>query len=146
MSNAVYVHSFIMKSMSTEDESWIVKTDASQQIVFGWAGKYLDENGQPLVDLQGDEIDPGEVERASYAYMLKSRESGVMHDGETCGHIVASLVTTPEVVKAFFGPNVKLPVGWLIGVKYYDQKVFKRVVNGDLRMFSIQGRADSVEV
>jgi hypothetical protein len=62
------------------------------------------------------------------------------------GHIVASLVTTPDVVKAFFGPGVHLPVGWLIGVKYYDTKVFKRVITGELRMFSIQGRADSVEV
>lgn len=122
------------------------KVDHSQQVVFGWAGQYLDELGEPLEDLQGDIIEPAEIERASYEYMLKSRESGVMHEGHTVGNIVASLVTTPDVVKAFFGPDVHVPVGWLIGVKYSDSKVFKRVVDGELQMFSIQGRADSVEI
>ena len=121
-----------------------LKVDEAQQIVYGWAGQYLDEHGRLLEDLQGDMIDPAEVERAAYQYVLEKRESGVMHEGKTVGHIVASLVTTPDVVKAFFG-DVKVPVGWLIGVKYPDKEVFKKVVSGELAMFSIQGNADRVE-
>lgn len=124
----------------------IVKVDSAQQIVFGWAGQYLDADGNLLVDLQGDIIHPNEIEKASYHYMLEHRKSGVMHEGKSVGDIVASLVTTPDVVKALFGPSVKLPVGWLIGVKYSDSSIFKRVVSGELQMFSIQGHGDSVEV
>lgn len=124
----------------------ILKADHAQQIVFGWAGQYLDEKGAPLEDLQGDVIDPSEIEKASYDYLLKSRDSGIMHEGKSVGKIVASLVTTPEVVKAFFGPDVKVPVGWIIGVKYDDAKVFKRVVDGELKMFSIQGSSEVEEI
>ena len=123
----------------------VIKVDQSQQIVYGWAGQYLTESGQPLEDLQGDVITPEEIEKASYEYVLEKRASGVMHEGKTVGHIVASLVTTPDVVKAFFGPDVKVPVGWIIGVKYPDKTIFKKVVSGELSMFSIQGTADRVE-
>lgn len=120
----------------------IIKTDPAQQLVFGWAGKYLDAAGHPLVDLQGDVIDPKDIEKASYDYVLKSRESGVMHEGKSVGKIVASLVTTPEIVKAFFPNATDVPVGWIIGVKLEHAGAFKRVVDGELTMFSIQGRAD----
>lgn len=122
----------------------IIKADQAQQLVFGWAGKYLDAAGQPLVDLQGDIIEPKDIEKASYDFVLKSRESGVMHEGKAVGSIVASLVTTPEIVKAFFPGATDIPVGWIIGVKLHDAKVFKRVVDGELAMFSIQGSADRV--
>ena len=124
----------------------VVKADHAQQIVYGWAGQYTDVDGNPVVDLQGDVISPDETEKASYAYLLDKRDNGVMHDGKTVGKIVASLVTTPDVVKAFFGDDVKIPVGWIIGVKYPDKKIFKAVVDGKLNMFSIQGQADREEL
>lgn len=121
----------------------ILKSDTTQQVVYGWAGKYIDEAGKPLVDLQGDIIDPEEIEKSAVDFMLEHRASGVMHEGKAVGTIVASLVTTPEIVKALFGADAKVPVGWLIGVKYPDKEVYKRVVSGELSMFSIQGSADT---
>lgn len=132
--------------MPQAQSTQIIKSDQVQQVVFGWAGKYIDADGSPLVDLQGDVIDPAEIERASYDFMLKHRDSGIMHEGKSVGKIVASLVTTPDVVKALFGPDAKLPVGWVIGVKYDDPQVFKRVVDGELQMFSIQGSAEHEEI
>lgn len=126
--------------------SSIVKVDQAQQVVFGWAGQYVDVDGQPIVDLQGDIIEPSEIEKASFGYLTDHRASGIMHEGKAVGHIVASLVTTPDVVKAFFGDDVKMPVGWIIGVKYDNPAIFKRVVDGELPMFSIQGTADREEV
>src|SRR5216683_7979433 len=98
----------------------VLKADPKQQIVFGWAGVYVDADGGLLEDLQGDMISPDEIEKASYRYVLEKRESGVMHEGKTVGSIVASLVTSPEIVKAFFG-DAKVPVGWIIGVHYPDK-------------------------
>jgi len=120
----------------------ILKSDPVQQVVYGWAGKYLDVDGSVLVDLQGDMIEPEVIEKAAVSFMEDYRESGVMHEGESVGTIVASLVTTPEIVKALFGPDVHLPVGWLVGVRYPDANIYKRVVSGELAMFSIQGTAE----
>lgn len=120
----------------------IIKADRAQQVVYGWAGIYTDADGNPVADLQGDVIAPEEIEKASYDFILNKRDSGIMHEGKVVGQIVASLVTTPDVVKAFFGDDVKVPVGWIIAVRYPDKKVFKKVVNGELSMFSIQGSAD----
>jgi len=123
----------------------VIKADHAQQVVYGWAGQYTDVDGNPVVDLQGDVITPDEIEKASYAYLLDKRDNGVMHEGKTVGKIVASLVTTPDVVKAFFG-DVKMPIGWIIGVKYLDKKIFKAAVEGKLPMFSIQGHSDKEDV
>jgi hypothetical protein len=121
----------------------ILKSDEAQQVVYGWAGKYVGADGKPLVDLQGDIIEPEEVEKAAVDFMLEHRASGIMHEGKSVGTIVASLVTTPEIVKALFGSEAVVPVGWLIGVKYPDKEVYKRVVSGELSMFSIQGSAEA---
>src|SRR5579864_2590413 len=95
----------------------ILKVDEAQQVVYGWAGRYTEPDGSPVVDLQGDVVDPDEIERASYDYVLNKRASGVMHEGKSVGQIVASLVTTPDVVKAFFPESAgKMPIGWIIGV------------------------------
>lgn len=125
----------------------IAKTDAAQQIVYGWANVSVDAGGEHVTDLQGDIIDPVDLDKAVVKFMLESRQSGVMHKGESVGDVVASVVTTPEIMKAMFGDSVPAhPVGWFIGVKIADPKVFKRAVDGDLAMFSIQGSAERVPV
>lgn len=98
-------------------------------------------DGDLITDLQGDQIDPAELERAVVEFMLDYRESGAMHEGESVGTVVASLVTTPDVVAAFkLGPDV--PIGWILGVKVRDSAVWARVVSGELKAFSIQGTAN----
>jgi len=122
----------------------IIKADPAQQIVYGW-GNVSIADGDLVTDLQGDQIEPADLERAVTDFMLHSRESGVMHEGEPVGDVVASLVTTPDVMKAFFGDEVKtVPVGWMLGVKVRNKAIFRRVVAGELKAFSIQGTADRV--
>ena len=122
----------------------ILKFDAAERVVYGFAS-VAKVNGQPVVDLQGDIIDPAELEKAAMEYMLEHRDSGVMHAGQVVGKAFASLVTTPELTQALFGIETDT-VGWLLGVKYSDESVFKRVVKGELPMFSIEGSADRQEV
>lgn len=122
----------------------IVKSDPDQQIVYGW-GSVSVADGELVTDLQGDQIEPNELERAVTEFMLDYRESGVMHEGSAVGAVVASLVTTPDVIKAFGLPE-STPVGWILGVKVRDPEVWKRVQSGELQAFSIQGTADRHEV
>lgn len=122
----------------------VLKTDTTQQIVYGW-GSVSFSNGGLVTDLQGDQIEPEELERAVVEFMLDYRTSGVMHEGGAVGIVVASLVTTPDIVEAFgLGPNI--PVGWILGVKVQDKQTWQRVVSGELQAFSIQGTSEREEI
>ena len=114
--------------------------------MYGWAMVSKTPSGRDVVDLQGDVIDPYDLERAAIDFMVTSRDSGVMHKGAPVATAVASLVTTPEITKALGVPEGVLPVGWVIGVKIHDGETWDMVKRGDLRMFSIEGTADRVPV
>jgi hypothetical protein len=119
----------------------IVKVDSLQGVVYGWGNVVVDKSGL-VTDRQGDQWEPDDLERSVVDFMENSRESGVMHEGHTVGQVVASFVTTPDLVKAFFGDQVGfVPIGWIIGVKV-DKTVLAKVLDGTLRAFSIQGTAD----
>jgi len=127
----------------------ILKVDAPRQIVYGW-GNVSVEGGSLETDSQDDQIEPDELDEAVVDFMLHSRESGVMHEGESVGKVVASMVSTPDVMKAFLGEAIgedalaKIPIGWMLGVRVEDKAVFKLVVTKQLRAFSIQGSAERV--
>lgn len=129
----------------------ISKKDTSQHIVYGWGNISVDETGL-VEDRQEDCIEPPELEGAVIDFMLNSRDSGVMHEGDPVAKVVASLVTTPDIMAAFFGKIVdaetlkRIPIGWMIGVKILNDVTWQRVLSGELTAFSIQGSADRVEV
>ncbi len=125
----------------------IIRKDQAQQVVYGWASVSVDD-GELVTDLQGDQIEPDELEKAVVDFMLNYRAqeaggAGVMHEtGPKC-EVIASLVTTPDIVKAFgLGPN--LPIGWILGLKVLDADTWKRVESGELKALSIQGSAERV--
>lgn len=118
----------------------ISKTDEAQNLVFGWLSRVVEPDGSTVVDKQGDIIPPDELEQAAYDFMLKSRASDAMHDGEQIGDVVESFLSTPEKRAAMGAASVDKSVGWWIGVKV-SPSVFKRVKAGELRAFSIGGSA-----
>lgn len=124
----------------------IVLKREDERVVYGWAMVSATAGGDRIVDLQGDVIEPADLEKASIEFMLDSRKSGAMHEGPPVASAVASLVTTPEVVTALGVPDGLLPVGWFFGVKVHDAEVWKRIKAGELKMFSIEGSADRQEV
>ncbi len=123
----------------------IIRKAEAQHVVYGWASVSVDD-GQLVTDLQGDQIEPEELEKAVEQFMLAYRAqqaggAGVMHETEPMCEVIASLVTTPDIVKAFgLGENV--PVGWILGLKVLDESVWQRVVSGELKALSIQGTAE----
>ena len=122
----------------------IAKVDTIQGIVYGWGNVSVDENGL-VTDRQGDQWEPEELEKSVVDFMLNCRNSGEMHEGGVTGTVVASLVTTPDIVKAFFGDDVRVPVGWILGVKV-DRATLQKVIDGQFRAFSIQGSGDRIPV
>lgn len=125
----------------------ITKTDDSQRLVFGWASVSVQADGAPLVDLQDDMIDPAELEKAAYDFMLFSRTADEMHNGRPIGQMVESLFLSPEKRKAMGVPEggSAPQVGWFVGFKLADD-AYAKVKDGTYKMLSIEGGATAVEV
>jgi hypothetical protein len=124
----------------------IMKVDAERQYVFGWASVAIAKDGSQVEDLQGDLIDPEDLEEAAYQYALKYRGSGVMHQGEPVGELIESLMITPAKLEAMGLAPDALPQALWVGFHITDPEVFARVKSGALPMFSIQGDAIREEV
>ncbi len=60
-------------------EHTILKSDDDKRLVFGWASVSISDGENLLEDLQGDSIDPEELEAAAYEYVLNFRDAGEEH-------------------------------------------------------------------
>jgi hypothetical protein len=86
--------------------------------------------------------------------VIESREGDAMHDQKPVSTLVESFVVTPEkldlLLKAMGhadgAPKDFKGVGAWVGYKVHDAAVWKRVKDGELRAFSIEGTADRQEV
>jgi len=119
--------------------------------VFGWAS-IVEKNGNPVVDLQGDYITIGELEKAAYDYVHKSRVGGAMHrrvdaNGNViekndrpyhAADLIESFVVTPEKIEKM-GLSSSTPVGWWVGFKVNDDDAWQSVKSGDWKGFSVHG-------
>jgi len=124
----------------------ITKID-DEHLVFGWLSVAINKSGEVIEDSQGDIIDPEELEKAAYDFVLVSREAGDMHKRvEGIGHIVESMVFTLEKQEALGIPPETVPVGWWVGFKIFDEDVWKRIKSGELSAFSIGGRGQREEI
>lgn len=119
----------------------IAKTIPSERLVVGWAS-IVRQNGQDVIDEQGDIIPPEVLEKAAIDFSLYVRKAGEQHQRlEGIGRLVWSLVTTDEMVKALFpaAHAGAIPVGWIVGFKIDDENTWAKVQNGELSAFSIGG-------
>lgn len=126
---------------NSKDTVYISKTK-DEQLVFGWANIAVLNDGEsrPL-DWDGDQIDTDVLEKAAYNFVLNFRSTGEMHQGESVGTLIESVVFTAEKMEAMGIPQGILPYGWWVGFKVEDPEVFEKVKNGTYSMFSIQGTA-----
>lgn len=133
----------------------ILKIDPVEQLVFGYANVSIAKSGKLITDLQNDQIPPAELEKGAYDYVLHAREADEQHEGPPIGHLVESMVFTPEKLQALAMDPVSkridqedlavlqrlFPCRWWVGFKI-DKSVFAKVQSGELTMFSIAGSAD----
>lgn len=134
--------------MNTRLTFEISKADDEQRLVFGFAMVSTDVAGNVITDLQNDRIEPAELEKAAYDFVLHSREAGEMHEEGGKGRLVESFVATPEKLAKMgiaVEPAGSAPVAWWVGFKL-DEETFKSVKEGKYQMFSIQGTAQRTPV
>lgn len=116
----------------------ILKVDDEQRMVFGWAS-VVTENGEMVVDRQGDMIEPETLVKAVNEFMEHVRVGKAMHIGEQVGVVVHSLPITKEIGEALGIQSNR--EGWVVAYKVYDDAVWDMVKSGELAAFSIGGRA-----
>jgi hypothetical protein len=139
----------------------ISKFQDDENLVFGFANVSVSKNtakgdgGQEFFDLQKDAIPPAELEKAAYNFVLNFREADEMHKGDAVGHLVESMVFTPEKLeKLATDPTTgavdqevlsvlqkALPPRWWVGFKLSPTS-YQAVKSGKYTMFSIAGQAD----
>lgn len=124
----------------------VYKAREDEGLVSGWANIALDKDGNAPLDWQDDIIKPETLEKAAIGFMQDYRGSGVMHEGESKGTVVESIVLTKEKQRAIGIPEGTVPEGWFITVKVHDPDVFAKVKDGTYKMFSIQGKANRVKL
>lgn len=116
----------------------ITKADDAQRLVWGWAS-VISENGVPVVDRQGDVIEADTLMKAATDFMFSTRTTKQMHVGGKVGEFVHSFPLTSEIAKVFGIQSDK--EGWIVACKILDDAVWEKVKAGELRAFSIGGRA-----
>jgi hypothetical protein len=117
----------------------VEKLDETQGLVYAWAS-VIEENGEPVIDLQGDIIEESELEKAAFDFMQEYRDTGEMHAQMGVGTVVGSMVFTKELQKAL-GIDLK-KVGWLVVMKVTDEEVKAKIAQGSYPMLSIGGEAE----
>ena len=124
-------------------EGKILKVDDEQRMVFGWAS-VITEDGEPVIDRQGDMIEADTLVKAVNEFMEHVRVGKAMHSGEQVGVVVHSLPITKEIGEALGIHSNR--EGWVVAYKVFDDSVWERVKSGELAAFSIGGRAQKQEI
>lgn len=131
----------------------IAGINEEQHLVFGLASVAVTADGEAVTDLQNDQIEPAELEKAVYEFVETSGEGDVEHNREQCSQLVESFVVTKEKLGLLLracGYKGDLPeyngaAAWM-GWRVTDENVWKRVKSGELKAFSIEARAQRVPV
>jgi hypothetical protein len=128
----------------------IAGTDEDKRLVFGFASVSVDASGELLTDLQGDQIEPAELEKAMYDYVAESGEGDVNHNKQHASTLVESFVVTPEKLSMMLkamgheaAVDFKGVAAW-VGYRVDSDAVWQRVKSGELRAFSIEAYAQRV--
>jgi hypothetical protein len=122
----------------TNIEGQILKADDEQRLVYGWAS-VVTEKGEPVVDRQGDVIEPETLVKAVNSFMENIRVGKEMHKGDQIGAVIHSMPVTKEIGESLGIQSDR--EGWVVAFKVYDDDVWARVKSGELAAFSIGGRA-----
>ncbi len=121
----------------------IIKADDEERVVYGFAS-VSDDNGELVVDRQGDVLPIHELVKVAHKFIKSGRVGGLMHkmgdNGKPIciGEVVESVVLRPELQQAL-GIDIKKSA-WLIGVHIKDDATWEKVKKGELAAFSIGGR------
>lgn len=120
--------------------------DRKLRVVTGWAYVARNERGEAVFDQgYGTTVDPSDLEKAFFAYMLNSAQIDLMHNEIPIGRVCGGMVTTSEIQKAM-GIETPIKEGIFMSVRVDDDYTWDLVQRGQFPMFSIGGRGRLEEI
>lgn len=122
----------------------IEKRAPDGSFVRGWAYVVSDEGRPVNVDWDGEFMPMGVLREAVHDFMGSDRVAKVMHGGQQTGAIVESVIVDDDFAEAMGITHKKR--GWWAGMEVHCPIAKQRVVNGELKGFSVGGRAKRVRV
>lgn len=132
----------------------VAKVDPDKRLVFGWAS-IVEKFGEPVIDKQGDIIEPQEMEKAAYDFVLDARVAGDHHEKIGVGRLVESMFfdtsKTEAMEKSLTDRDIDNQIvieatGWWVGFHIDDDQVWEDIKSGKSAAFSIGGRATVEEL
>lgn len=121
----------------------IIKAEPTLRQIFGWASVSTVE-GKIIIDKQGDMIEPDQLEKAAYDFMLYSRAQGDMHQRQGVGRMIESMIFTKEkqeILKIDLGME-----GWWVGFYVDADDLWAAHKRGERPEFSIGGKGRRISV
>lgn len=140
----------VAKGDSMEDVDFglefdFAKKNEDERLVFGWLSVAKDKDGITLVDRQDDIIEPVDLEKAAYDFVLNARVATESHERKV-GKLVESCMFTKEKQEALGIPDGVMPEGWWVGYYIEDDQAWDKVKSGELTAYSIGGKGKRKEV
>lgn len=121
----------------------VVKLDKERRVAYGWFS-VIEEDGEAIVDAQGDVIKEGVLLDAVHEFAVDSRAGRILHRGHRIADIVESIMLTKDVQDAL---GIDLGrVGWFGAMKFRDDETWARVKSGELQAFSIGGTGARIPI
>jgi hypothetical protein len=121
----------------------LMKADDDKHRVFGLFS-VIEEEGEVVIDKEGDMITPDELEEGAYEFVKSSRVAGEAHVKKGIGTLIESVVLTKEK-QQLLGIDLK-KVCWFGGFEITDADVWEKVKKGIYKSFSIGGKAIRIPV
>lgn len=118
----------------------VTKGVTADGLVYGW-GIVCTIAGEKYRDLQTHHIPDAAMLKATTQFMLTERTSKDMHHGSQQGVVVHSWPLTAEMAKAY-GVTTE-QTGWMVAVKFFDDKITNLFRTGKRKGFSIGGELTS---
>ena len=127
----------------TNIASRILKVNEERRVAYGFFS-VIEEDGEPVIDEQGDVIKEGVLLDAVHEFAIDSRAGRIMHRGHRIADVVESIVLTKDVQEAL-GIDLGM-VGWFGAMKFRDDEAWERVKSGEFQAFSIGGSGVRVPI
>jgi hypothetical protein len=124
----------------------IAKVDELRRLVSAIYSEVSKADGSPVIDLQGDIIPIDELEAADIEAFADGglRKGGEMHAKIGGADVVQHFTLSRQERQAFgFGPGPELGI---VKLRVNDDRLWARVLAGELPGLSIAGSAESEEV
>ena len=124
------------KEKRIKKEITFLKYEAKKRLVYGIV--YAPD----IPDAQDQYMNSDTIEKSAHSFMIASRQSDHQHDFVKGAAIPVESFIVREGDRDFVDKSGNALVGaWVLGVKVMDEAIWKQIIKGEIKAFSLAGVA-----